>query len=397
MIIKGIYVDEKGRKKKGRISFDKKGIITKVDSKKGRADIAFSDDCLIFPGFVDMHVHSREDRTKEWNYKEDFKTAGEAAVNGGITAFMEMPNTPEPVLKAAQVNSRQLLAKKSKVPVVIACGINNDSRPVKGVSNYKAYLTKSVGDLYFESTKDFENQIELYKDLQIHVHCEDHKIIEWDPLSRPASAEIKAVREIVRMAKKHKVKLHICHVSTSSAAKMIVSSRKYGLTSEVTPHHLYFTANDKKKDPLLKMNPPLRPKKDRDALLKLFKSGKIDALATDHAPHTLEEKESANPSGVPELDTYGPFVAWLIKDKKVSLKRIVDACAKKPSQMLKLNQGIIKKDYAASFTVLNFGKPITITKEMLRTKCGWSPFEDIIFPGRVEATIVKGKVYRNKS
>ena len=394
MIIEGFYVTEKGVKKYGRISFNKKGIITDITSKKGRSDIKFSKYSLIFPGFVDIHVHAREDRTKEWNYKEDFKTAGEAAVNGGVTAFMEMPNTPEPVLKSEHVKSRQSLARKSKVPVVIACGINKNSRPVPGVNNYKVYLTKSVGDLYFEDTKDFARQLPLYRNYRVHVHCEDHKIIEWDPLERPAKAEVKAIREVAKLAKKHKVKVHICHVSTAAGAKL---ARKGKLSFEVTPHHLYFTIEDRRKDPLIKMNPPVRTKTDRNELIKLFKAGKIDVLATDHAPHTLDEKQSANPSGVPELDTYGPFVAWLIKEKKVPLKIIVNACANAPSKILGLNQGTIKKGMDASFTVLNLKKPIKITKEMLKTKSGWSPFEDITFPGRVEATIVRGKIYRSKA
>ncbi|TAL55595.1 MAG: amidohydrolase [Nanoarchaeota archaeon] len=389
--IEGYYVNEKGKKKYGSITFNNKGKITDISSKRKKPAIIFPKDCVIFPGFVDIHVHAREDRTKEWNYKEDFRTAGLAAINGGITAFMEMPNTPEPVLNASQVKSRQLLARKSKVPVIIACGINKNSRPVLGVNNYKAYLTKSVGDLFFENTKDFAKQLQKYSNYRVHVHCEDHKIIEWDPLERPAKAEVKAIREVAKLAKKAKV--HICHVSTAAGAKL---AKKAKLSFEVTPHHLYFTHEDMKKDPLLKMNPPLRTKKDRNALLKLFKAGKIDVLATDHAPHTLDEKQSANPSGVPELDTYGPFVAWLIRNQKVPLKVIAHACSTAPSKLLGLNQGAIKKGMDASFTVLNLKRPITITKKMLKTKCGWSPFEDVTFPGRVEATIVRGKVYRSK-
>src|SRR3989344_8480776 len=135
MIIEGFYVTEKGVKKYGRISFNKKGIITDITSKKGRSDIKFSKYSLIFPGFVDIHVHAREDRTKEWNYKEDFKTAGEAAVNGGVTAFMEMPNTPEPVLTKEQLESRVHLARKAVVPVVIAAGMNKHSNPIESVNN----------------------------------------------------------------------------------------------------------------------------------------------------------------------------------------------------------------------------------------------------------------------
>ncbi len=390
--IEGWYVTESGTRKYGRISFSK-GVITKISAGRGKADTRFSPGCLIFPGFVDAHVHSREDKTRQWVYKEDFKSAGAAAINGGVTAYMEMPNTPEPVIKAEQWLSRVKLAKKAGIPVVMCCGINKDSRLVVGCNNYKAFLTKSVGDLYFEDTKQFAAQILRYKGKQLHVHCEDHHMIEHDD-SRPSKAEVKAVRETIAMAKKFKAKVHICHLSTAAGAKLAKGARKVGITTEVTPHHLFFTLKDKEKNPLLKMNPPIRAKKDRDELMKMFKSGAIDCLATDHAPHTLEEKMSANPSGVPQLDTYGPFVTWLMVEKGFSLKRIADACAKNPAKLLGLNQGIIKKGMDASFTVLNLERPITISKKNLKTKCGWSPFEGITFPGSVEATIVKGKIHR---
>ncbi len=394
--IEGFYVAPNGKKKRGKITVNK-GIISRIGKATGKADVVFSDDCLIFPGFIDAHVHAREDRTKKWNYKEDFRSAGLAAINGGVTAFMEMPNTPEPTVTKQQVLSRRVLAKKSGVPVVLCAGMTSKSTPIPGVLNYKAFMTKSIGDLFVASAKDFERQVHAYKKFQLHIHCENHEIIERDQ-KRPAIAEIASVKQVLLVAKKERARIHICHLSTKESVMEIEKSKRQGvrISSEVTPHHLFFDDNNRNKflrSNFLKMNPPLRTSADRKALLLAFKDGRIDILATDHAPHTIDEKNETNPSGVPELDTFGPFVCWLIKEQKVSLKRIADSCSKLPANLLSLNQGEIKKGMDASFTVLNFNKKTSVAKGMLKTKCAWSPFEGVVFPGSVETTIVKGSIF----
>ena len=181
---------------------------------------------------------------------------------------------------------------------------------------------------------------------------------------------------------------------------------------EVTPHHLYFTSADFDKNPLLQMNPPLRTEQDRQRLLRAAREGKITYLASDHAPHTLEEKEEAlckgnGLSGVPNLDTYGPFVTWLIRDMQEqevpmdkALQIVSTMCAYNPGRFLgefdgftDRKFGVIEEGYIASITVLNLDSPLTINREMLRTRCGWSPFEGVTFPGRVENTFIRGAPY----
>ena len=396
MIIEGFYVDENGEKKYGQIEFD--GKIKKISKKiTDTPDIKIPKDGVIFPGFIDLHVHAREDASQKWNYKEDYETAGDAAINGGITAFMDMPNNPVPAVDLLSLNSKKKLSEKSKIDVYLYAGIGDNTKPIKGQGFYKVFMTKSVGELYFKNYDSLEKQLKKYRNHVISFHCEDAEIIEKDP-SRPKEAEIKAIEKAIELTKKYNLKANICHVSTKEGLKLIEEAKKSKLkiTCEVTPHHLFFDKENVKNfvnSKLIKMNPPTRDKEDRLYLINGLKNGSIDFLATDHAPHTLEEKQKDNPSGVPHLDTYGNFVSWLAKENRFSLKKIVEICSLNPAKFLGIKQGIIKKGYNASFTVLNLNKKTTIEKSMLKTQCGWSPFEGYSFPGDVVMTIVRGKCF----
>jgi dihydroorotase len=396
MIIEGFYVDENGEKKYGQVEFN--GKIKKISKKiTDTPDIKIPKDGVIFPGFIDLHVHAREDSSRKWNYKEDYETAGNAAINGGVTAFMDMPNTPVPAVDLLSLNSKKKLCEKSKAHVYLYAGIGDNTNPTKRHKYYKVFMTKSIGDLYFKDYDSLEKQIRKYKEYVISFHCEDAEIIERDS-SRPEGAEIKAIENVIELTRKYNLRANICHVSTKEGLKLIDKAKKEKLkiTCEATPHHLFFD-NENVKDfsnsKFIKMNPPLRYKEDRLYLLEGLRSGKIDFLATDHAPHTLEEKKKDNPSGVPHLDTYGNFVTWLIKMQGFSLKRTIEICSLNPAKFLGIKQGIIKNGYNASFTVLNLNRKMKIEKSILKTKCGWSPFEGYTFPGSVVMTVVGGKCY----
>ena len=396
MIIEGFYVDEKGEKAYGQIEFNSK--IKKISKNITKTpDIKIPKDSVIFPGFIDLHVHAREDSSKKWNYKEDYETAGNAAINGGITAFMDMPNTPVPAVDLLSLNSKKKLSKNSKADVYLYAGVGDNTNPIKRQKYYKVFMTKSIGDLYFKDHDSLEKQIKKYKKYVISFHCEDAEIIEKDS-SRPEEAEIKAIENVIELIRKYNLRANICHVSTKEGLKLIEKAKKERLkiTCEVTPHHLFFDKGNVKNfvnSRLIKMNPPIRDKEDRLYLLECLRKGTIDFLATDHAPHAIDEKQKDNPSGVPHLDTYGNFASWLVKENRIGLKKIVEICSLNPAKFIGINQGIIKKGYNASFTVLNLNKKTTIEKSMLKTKCGWSPFEGYTFPGSVIMTIVKGKCY----
>src|SRR3990167_181836 len=162
---------------RGRIKIDQSGMINKIGEPTGDADFIFKDE-LIFPGFIDLHVHAREDTSHTQDYKEDFTTAGEAAINGGVVAFAEMPNNPNPPIDDASYGAKKELTKKSEVEVVLYAGLGPLTKPLAKKVPYKVFMGHSVGDLFFTSLESLEEAIARYKGQSISFHCEDPKILE---------------------------------------------------------------------------------------------------------------------------------------------------------------------------------------------------------------------------
>lgn len=384
---------------RGRIEIDQSGMINKIGEPTGDADFIFTDE-LIFPGFIDLHVHAREDMSHTQDYKEDFISAGEAAVNGGVVAFVEMPNNPIPPIDDKSYAEKKELAKKCPVTVLLYAGIGPRTKPLSKKVPYKVFMGKSVGDLFFTTLEDLESVIKNYEGQYVSFHCEDPEILEENKnqptheSQRPPQAEISGIDFALKLIEKYNIFGKICHVSTVEGINKIIEAKKRGVnvTVEVTPHHLYFSKANKN----LQVNPPIRTEENCIALIKLLKKGDIDFLATDHAPHTTEEKEKGI-SGMPHLDTYGPFVTWLMKEHGFTLEEVTRVCSQNPANFvnnfLEQKYGEIKEGFIGSLTVLDMSKPVTITKEILKTKCGWSPFEGTTFPGSVAMTIIKGKIY----
>jgi dihydroorotase len=407
----------------GRIEIGGNGLIAKVGEPTGKADVVLDDE-LIFPGFIDIHVHARECADHSWDYKEDFTTAGAAAVNGGVVAFADMPNNPVPPVDDKSYAEKYQLAQKSAVDVLLYAGIGSKthpfecSAPIYGLQPinrsatmrvpYKAFMGKSVGDLFFSSKKDLETAVAKYSGQSVSFHCEDPEILEANKnqathtLRRPPEAEALAVDFALELIKKYQLQGKICHCSTAESLQKIISAKKSGLpvTVEVTPHHLYYdesmVTDENRKT--FQVNPPIRQSQEnRLALIAALKNGTIDYLATDHAPHTVAEKEKGA-SGIPHLDTFGPFVSWLISEHKFTPAEIARVCSFNPGQFFNefsdIKYGQITPGFAGSLTIIDMGRPKKIEKSMLKTKCGWSPFEGVTFPGRVAMTIIKGKIYK---
>ena len=389
------------RTTRGRIEIGDDGVISAVGKETGKADVVLRDE-LIFSGFIDLHVHARECADHSQDYKEDFTSAGEAAINGGVVAFADMPNNPVPPVDDESYDEKYQLAKKCPVEVVLYGAIGKGSVPIyRQSAPYTVYLGRSVGDLFFEDFDQLEKVLEKYRGHNLSFHCEDPKVLQQNErqssheLQRPPEAEISAVDFALSMIEEYELKGKICHLSTAEGLKRIVAAKAKGInvTCEVTPHHLYFDNSMK-----LQMNPPLRNKEDRLALIAGLKNGDIDFLATDHAPHTVAEK-AKGASGLTHLDTYGPFVSWLIKEHGFSAQDIARVCAYNPGNFISpftsAKYGKIEAGYVGSLTVVDMDKPIKIEKSTLKTKAGWSPFEGATFPGSVIMTIIKGKIYQN--
>jgi len=394
----------------GQVHIDKKtGLIEYVGPLSATPDLVVGQS-LIFPGFSDVHVHAREDASGKQSYKEDFLSMSEAAIHGGVVQVVEMPNNPVAPVTDKLYREKKALTATSLIDVVLYGGIGPHTRPLRLSVPYKVFMGPSVGDLFFTSKSQLEEVIQHYKGECVSFHCEDPELLEENKgketheLQRPRTAEIQAVDFALKLIKKYDLQGKVCHCTTKEAVEKIAQAKTQGLsvTCEVTPHNLYFDESmlTKENRPWLQVNPPLRTREDRVQLLEALRHGTIDFLATDHAPHTREEKLEGV-SGFPHLDTYGAFTTWLMKEHNFTPQDIARVCSLNPGRFVnpflpkdyKKGFGRIEEGYIASLSIINPDNPFVVSQEELKTKCAWSPFEGIEFPGRVQYTIVKGKIY----
>ncbi len=408
MIIAGRLVSSV-RVSAGQVRFEGTRI-AEVGDKLGTPDVEFGEDCLIFAGMGDIHIHSRDDVSERETNKEDFRTAAAAAVHGGLVHVADMPNNPVAPVDDASYAAKQRHLESRNVPIQITlyAGIGPGTRPLSRPVPYKAYMGPSVGDLFFSSLAELEETLAYYRGCNVSFHCEDPELLEvhkgeaTHEKRRPPACEVSATRFALKMIEKYDLTGKLCHYSVEEGLPLIRAARARGLrvTCEVTPHHLYFDDSQITDDNhgWMQMNPPLRTSADRKAMLEALRDGTLDYLATDHAPHTLAEKVRGI-SGQPHLDTYGAFVTWLIRVAGFSPQRIAAICAENPGAFVSpftapRKFGRIEPGYSASLTVLNLARPVTIRREDLKTKCGWSPFEGVTFPGSVEALFYEGQRLR---
>jgi dihydroorotase len=384
---------------------------------------------VLFPGFVDIHVHAREypfpavedegarARWEAANRKETFTTAGEAAINGGVTLYCAMPNDAIPPTDAATYELKRKAAKSSACPVVVFAAIAEDSEPWADLP-YKVYLDASPSPVNFDGWDNLEATLARYSGCRVFFHAEDPGILRksqadgprWQ--TRPPDAEIQAVRKVIELAAKIGLRAHICHISTEGAVRLVEEYNRTSddkITCEVTPHHLFFSVVDgqvtaRGREPvsegmLLDCNPPLRSESDRRFLIDALREGIIHVLASDHAPHTMQDKINGAP-GMPHLDTLGPFVGVLLKEWDFPATRVAEILSATPAALfasdLDLPQGKLERGHAASFTVLDMAGTTLVEgsqilgRGSLKTRCGWSPFSGIELPASVKSVTVRG-------
>ena len=408
MIVAGRLVSPEGVER-GQLQIDGERIVAR-GPQLGRPDFEFGDDCLIFAGMGDIHIHARDDVSEREIYKEDFRTAAAAALHGGVVHVADMPNNPAAPIDDVTYRTKQAHLAGRNVPIQITlyAGIGPGTRPLSFDVPYKAYMGHSVGDLFFTSLAQLDETLSHYRGCSVSFHCEDPELLEahkgaaTHEARRPPECEVSATRFALQMIEKYGLRGKLCHYSVGEGLPLIRAARARGLpvTCEVTPHHLYYDVSDidEQNRGLMQMNPPLRAPDDRLAMLAALRDGTLDYLATDHAPHTLEEK-ARGISGQPHLDTYGPFVTWLILKQGFTPEQAAKFCSANPGEFVNpytapRKYGRLDAGYQASLTVLNLERPVTITRESLQTKCGWSPFEGVTFPGSVEAVFVNGEKVR---
>jgi len=378
----------------------------------------------LIPGAIDDQVHFREPGL---THKGDLESESRAAVAGGITSFIEQPNTvPNTVTQEALAEKYALAAEKSFANYGFMMGATNDNleevlkTDPKTVPGIKIFLGSSTGNMLVDNEAVLE-KIFSSTPMLIAVHCEDEATIkanlekykeqygddiavECHPLIRSAEACYLSSSKAVALAKKTGARLHVFHLST--AGEMELFSNKIPLdqkqiTAEVCIHHLWFTDADyKAKGNFIKWNPAVKTSADRDALWDALLDDRIDVIATDHAPHTLEEKLQSYlkaPSGGPLVQHAVVAMFEAHHQGKISIEKIVEKMAHNPAKIFKIEKrGFIREGYAADLVIVNAGQPWNVRKENILYKCGWSPFEGYSFKSRITHTFVNGElVYQN--
>jgi dihydroorotase len=385
------------------------GLITHVGPKTGHSDLDLGD-AIIFPGFGDIHIHARDDVSKSQVYKEDFATMSAASVHGGVAHVADMPNNPIAPVDDARYAAKERLTAASQVHVTLYAGIGPGTTPLARHVPYKAFMGPSVGDLFFASQMELEGVVARYRGQNVSFHCEDPEILRESASEmtheqrRPARAEITATAFALDLIERYELVGKLCHYSTKDGLAKIAAAKARGVrvTAEATPHHLFFDDTMLTDDNRLwlQMNPPLRGREDRLALIEALRSGLVDYIATDHAPHTMEEKLQGI-SGVPHLDTYGAFATWLMVEHRFTAQDIARVCAYNPGNFVReflpegfgKGYGVIEPGYVGSLTILQPHAPMLIVRKDQKTKCGWSSFEGHTMPGRVLYTVLRGKVH----
>jgi dihydroorotase len=415
-IIDAICVTSQSMQREKIIFDELTGLIVERGFTSDTADFYYNDDCLLFAGMGDVHIHAREDVSGKNNYKEDFLTAQKAMHNGGVCHAGDMPNNPVPPIDDQSYIEKLKLALKARGELWLYAGIGPSTRPLSYKVPYKVYMGPSVGELFFKDLDTLDHALSFYKGQVVSFHCEDPLILDEHKNQgvhhdrRPVIAETVATRDALELIKKYSLQGKLCHYSSGEGLSLIRKARLEGVKVqiEVTPQHLYFDQEILDGNDMVKyqMNPPIRPAIDRKLMMEALKNGEIDFLATDHAPHTQEEKLKGT-SGLTGLDTFGPFVTWLI-EQGINPKLIAKMTSENPgtffnqfleswatlSREFKLmgsGVGFLEKNYRANFTILNLNRSLTITKDILKTKVGHSPFENVTFPGQVEALFIGGK------
>ena len=404
VIVEGTLADVDGVRR-GQLRIEN-GVIVAVGPGLGKPDHGFGESCLIFAGMGDVHIHARQDVTGRDDYKETFATASAAALHGGVVQVADMPNNPAAPVDDASYAAKERLVARQNLPVAFTlyAGVGPGTRPLQRHVPYKAYMGPSVGDLFFNSLDELDRTLASYRGQAVSFHCEDpvlleqHRSAPTHEARRPPECELSATRFALSMIEKYDLQGKLCHYSVGEGLPLIREAKARGLavSAEVTPHHVFFDTAmlTNANRPWMQMNPPLRGPADRAAMLEALRDGTADYLATDHAPHTLAEKERGV-SGQPHLDTYGPFVTWLLVEQGFTPERIAAICSANPGVFVNAYSGEkfgrLAPGYVGSLTVLDLKSPTTVRRQDLRTRCGWSPFEGVTFPGAVEAVFIRGR------
>ncbi len=401
-----------------------KEISESISAKTSQDIIIDIEGGYVFPGVIDDQVHFREPGL---THKGTIETESRAAVAGGVTSFIEMPNTVPQATTIEKLEEKfDIASKTSYANYSFMFGGTNDNLeeilkvdPTK-VAALKLFLGSSTGNMLVDDPKVLE-KIFSNTTLLIAAHCEDEATIkqnlethlkkygndipmECHPIIRSEEACYISSSRVIELAKKTGARLHVFHLSTGKETKLFsnkIPLKDKKITAEVCIHHLWFSDEDyKTKGTLIKWNPAIKTSKDKDELWKALLDDRIDVIATDHAPHTLEEKKNVYtdaPSGGPLVQHGLMSMVEMHHRGKISLEKIVEKMCHNPAILFQIEKrGYIKPGYFADLVIVDINSPWSVKKENILYKCGWSPFEGTIFKSRITHTFVNGAlVYKN--
>ncbi|MBS1503671.1 MAG: dihydroorotase [Bacteroidetes bacterium] len=406
----------------------KDGLIKRIDRQIDiQADqIINAEGLYLFPGCIDDQVHFREPGL---THKADIHTESRAAVAGGITSFMEMPNTvPNTLTQELLEHKYEIASRNSLANYSFFMGASNDNidevlkTDIQNVCGVKVFMGSSTGNMLVDNPKTLEG-IFSQSPMLVAVHCEDEAAIRRNlehykqlygenipvrlhPVIRSEEACYLSSSMAVELAKKYNTRLHILHISTEKETHLFsndIPLKDKRITAEACIHHLWFSDEDyETKGNLIKWNPAVKTSSDREGILKAVLDGRIDVIATDHAPHTLEEKSQPYlkaPSGGPLVQHALPAMLELYHHGKISLEQIAEKMAHNVATCFQVDRrGFIREGYWADVVLVDLDKPWNVNKSNILYKCGWSPFEGTTFRSSIMHTIVSGNLaYSNGS
>lgn len=418
-LIKNAQIVNEGRITQGDVLLAD-GIITKIGHELSdpAAEEINAEGLHLIPGLIDDQVHFREPGL---THKAEIYTEAKAAVAGGVTSFMEMPNVvPQTVTQELLAAKYEIGANKSLANYSFFMGATNDNLDEvlktnpKNVCGIKVFMGSSTGNMLVDN-KDTLEKLYANAPILLATHCEDEATIrknmeiftekygdnipfEMHPIIRNEEACYLSSSMAVELAKKHNTRLHILHISTAKETALFGNDlplEQKRITAEACIHHLWFSDEDyKEKQQWIKWNPAVKTSSDREGIWKALLDDRIDVIATDHAPHTIAEKENLYtkaPSGGPLVQHSLTALLDFYHEGKISLERIVEKACHAVAKCFEIEKrGFIREGYFADLVLVNLNKPWTVNRENVLSKCGWSPFEGHQFKSSVEKVWVSG-------
>jgi dihydroorotase len=426
-LIKNAKIVNEGRVIQGDILIEGeyiKQIGESISAKSADVLVFDAEGKYVLPGVIDDQVHFREPGLTQ---KANIETESKAAIAGGITSFIEMPNTNPQTTTIEKLEEKfEIASKTSSANYSFMFGGTNDNLDeilkldANQVAGLKLFLGSSTGNMLVDDPKVLEKIFESTK-MVISVHCEDENTIKanfkkyhdeygddiplkYHPIIRSEEACYLSSSKAIELAKKTGARLHVFHLSTGKETNLFTNKiplKDKKITSEVCIHQLWFSDEDyEKKGTLIKWNPAVKTKEDRDQLWEALLDDRIDVIATDHAPHTKEEKNNVYtnaPSGGPLVQHALPAMLEMYHKEKISLEKIVEKMCHNPAILFDVERrGYVKEGYFADLVLVDLNNPWTVTKDNILYKCGWSPFEGSTFKSRITETFLNGTlVYQN--